>query len=306
MPLLGSTHRGAATSDAVLLRKVGVTSDTYASAVADLQRAHRRAREHGVSPPLYALARLTLAPLLRGWFGLRVEGAEHLPSDGAAIVAPNHKSFIDAFFVGMATRRPVRFMAKAELFRRPLGGLLLRLGAFPVRRGARDEDALETARTLLSQGGLVVVFPEGTRVQLPDALGAPHHGAGRLAIATGAPIVPAAIAGTAHLWFGPLPKPRRVRVAFRPPIQPPHVETPEAVAELVDRTLWPEVREEYGRLRAAPGVVLSILAGLGLGAGLLARRQELPRLLGSIDPLKRRRRSTRARAWARMRRPWRR
>jgi 1-acyl-sn-glycerol-3-phosphate acyltransferase len=270
-----------------------------------LDRAHSRARARGVSRPLYATARALLTPLLRGWFALTVEGAEHVPADGAAIVAPNHKSFMDAFFIGMATRRHVRYMAKTELFRPPLAGVLVRLGAFPVLRGGHDTEALETARAILDQGGIVVVFPEGTRVQDPDALGAPHHGAGRLAIETRVAVVPAAIAGTAHLWLGPLPKPRRVRVAFCPPLVPPHPSTADAVGELVDRRLWPEVREEYGRLRAAPGAILSLLATLGVGAGVLARRQSLPRILGSIEPLRLRRRSRRARLLRRLRHPWR-
>jgi 1-acyl-sn-glycerol-3-phosphate acyltransferase len=274
--------------------------------VPELDRVHVHARERGVSRALYGIARVVLTPLLRGWFGLVVEGGEHVPEDGPAIIAPNHKSFMDAFFVGMATPRPVRFMAKTELFRRPFGGLLVRLGAFPVRRGAGDADAFDTAREILAQGGLVVVFPEGTRVQEPDALGAPHHGAGRLAIEAEAPVVPTAISGTAHLWLGPIPKPRRVRVAFRPPLEPPRHASAEAVAELVDRRLWPEVREEYGRLRATPGAVLTVLATLGVGAGLLARRRELPRVLGVVEPLRLRRRSRRRRALARLRHPWRR
>ena len=110
-------------------------------------------------------------------------------------------------------------MAKATLFRGPFGWLLVRLGAFPVRRGEGDDEALMTARAILREGGVVVVFPEGTRVDEPDALGSPHHGAGRLAIESGAPIVPVAIRGTSHLWFGPVPKPRRVDVSFLPPVE---------------------------------------------------------------------------------------
>lgn len=267
--------------------------------MAAIERLHARARENGVSPMLYRLARVILTPLLRGWFGLRVEGG--LPETGAVIVAPNHKSFIDAFFVGMATRRPVRFMAKQELFRAPFARLLVRLGAFPVRRGQRDDEALETARAILRQGGVVVMFPEGTRVEDPDALGAPHHGAGRLAVQTGAPIVPTAIAGTTRLWFGPFPKPRRVGVVFRAPIEPP-AGGEDTVGDLIDRQLWPQVREEYGRLRAAPGVVLTVLGALGLGAGLARRQEALPRLLGTVAPRRLRRRSLRQRVWARLRR----
>jgi 1-acyl-sn-glycerol-3-phosphate acyltransferase len=270
--------------------------------VAGLEKLQARARDRDVSPALYRLARFALTPLLRGWFGLRVEGA--LPETGPVIVAPNHKSFFDAFFVGMATRRPVRFMAKRELFRAPFAGLLIRLGAFPVRRGQQDQEALEIARAILLRDGVVVVFPEGTRVEDPDALGAPHHGAGRLAIETGAPIVPTAIAGTTRLWFGPFPIPRHVGVVFRAPLAPPDAAGPDAVAELIDRQLWPQVREEYGRLRAAPGVVLSVLGALGLGAGALALRPErrLPRLLGTVAPRRLRRRSRWARVRARLRR----
>ena len=87
------------------------------------------------------------------------------------IVAPYRKNFLDPLFVGIVTRRHVRFMAKVELFDGPLGWLFPGLGAFPVRRGGADAQAMETARSILSAGGLVVVFPEGTRIEAPDALG---------------------------------------------------------------------------------------------------------------------------------------
>jgi 1-acyl-sn-glycerol-3-phosphate acyltransferase len=269
-----------------------------------LERAHARARRSGVLVPLYAAVRFLLVGILRGWFRLRIAGRGHVPADGPAIIAPNHKSFMDAFFVGVATRRRVRYMAKTEIFRGPLTWLLVRLGAFPVRRGEADAEAMQTARAILEQGDVVVVFPEGTRVEDPDALGSPHHGAGRLAVQTGAPIVPAAITGTSHLWFGPIAKPRRVQVAFLPAIAPPHSDAAEVIGEIVDRELWPAVQEEYGRLRARPGLVLTALAAIGLGGGLVARRRARakPRLLGVVEPLKVRRRKRRKRRLA----PWRR
>jgi 1-acyl-sn-glycerol-3-phosphate acyltransferase len=246
---------------------------------------------------LYAVVRVVAGLVLRTWFRHRVSGAEHLPARGGAIVAANHKSFLDAFFLGLATDRHVHFMAKAELFKGPLARLLPRMGAFPVRRGEADAEALATARAILADGGLVVVFPEGTRVDEPDALGSPHHGAGRLALETGAPIVPAAILGTSHLWLGPIPKPRRIDVAFLAPVDA-HAgagagDARTALEELIDRRVWPAVRDEYGRLRATPGAIAAILATLGLG-GLAARRQlergRKPRLLGLIEPRRRRRR----------------
>ena len=272
-----------------------------------LERFHRRARETGVSGPLYALVRSLLSPLLRLWFRVRIAGAEHIPPEGAAIVAPNHKSFLDAFFVGIATRRHVRYMAKTELFRGPLGWLFVRLGAFPVRRGQADAEAIETARTILEQGGLLVMFPEGTRVEQPDALGSPHHGAGRLALEVGAPVIPAAISGTDHLWLGPIPKPRRVQLTFLAPLDPHELAgRPDAVSELVDRELWPAVRQQYGRQLARPGLLLAALTAVGFGGRLLARRRAraaTPRLLGVVQPLKQRRREARRRLLRTLARP---
>ena len=277
---------------------------------AKLDRAHMHARERGVLGVLYAFVRLLLVPLLRLWFRVRISGSEHIPATGAAIIAPNHKSFLDAFFVGIATRRHVRYMAKTELFRGPLGWLFLRLGAFPVRRGEADADAMRTARLILEQGGVVVVFPEGTRVEDPHALGSPHHGAGRLALETSAPMIPAAIAGTHKLWLGPIPKPRRVQVAFLPAINPHQLsDRPDPVSELIDREVWPAVQREYGRELARPGAILAGLAAIGLGAGLLARRQARAdtRLLGVVEPRKVRRQNARRRILARLPRPpWRR
>jgi 1-acyl-sn-glycerol-3-phosphate acyltransferase len=238
------------------------------------EEAHRLAREKGVSRPLYSAVRALLVPFLRAYFRTRVSGAEHVPAEGAAIVAPNHKSFWDSFFIGVCTRRHLRFMGKTELFEGRKGRLLVRLGAFPVRRGESDEDALETARVLLQQGELLALFPEGTRVRDPDRLGHPKRGAGRLALESGAPIVPAAIAGTDHLFAGPFPKPKRVQVAFAQPIPVSElVASPEAAGELVEQTVWPEVQTEFRRLRARQGAAAAGLAALGIGGGMLVRRR---------------------------------
>ncbi len=262
-------------------------------------KAHSYARDHGVLRPLYALARVLLTLLLRFWFRLRVSGAEHIPPGGPVIVTPNHKSFMDAFFVGLGTKRHVRYMAKIELFKGPAAWLLPRLGAFPVRRGEADAEAVETARAILGQGGLVVVFPEGTRVDEPDALGSPHHGAGRLAFETGAPIVPAAIAGTSQLWLGPIPKPRRVQVSFLEPVRVEELASArDALTVLIDQEVWPAVQLEYGRLVATPSVIATALAALGIGGGLLAARRgdpRTPRLVGFVEPRRMRRKKRRGR-----------
>jgi 1-acyl-sn-glycerol-3-phosphate acyltransferase len=236
--------------------------------------AHRLARERGVSRPLYAFVRALVAPFLRIWFRMHVSGAEHIPKSGAAIIAPNHKSFWDSFFIAVCTRRHLRFMAKSELIEARYGPLLVRLGAFPVLRGTSDADSLETARVILEQGGLLALFPEGTRVRDPAELGHPKRGAGRLALETGAPLIPTAITGTEQLFLGPFPKPRRVQVAFAEPIAAHELAaTPEAAGELVEGMLWPEVEGEFRRLRARPGAVAAGLAALGLGGGLLLQRR---------------------------------
>jgi 1-acyl-sn-glycerol-3-phosphate acyltransferase len=238
------------------------------------EEAHRLAREKGVSRWLYALVRGIVSPLFRLYFRMHVSGADCIPADGPAIVAPNHKSFLDSFFIGVCTRRHVRFMAKTELIEARYGPLLVRLGAFPVRRGQADADALETARIVLQQGGLLALFSEGTRVRDPDHLGHPHRGAGRLALETGAPLVPCAITGTEKIFRGGFPVPRRVQVAFSPPIQVSELAaTPDAAATLVSETLWPEVEGSYRQLRARPTLIAAGLAALGLGGGLLLRRK---------------------------------
>jgi 1-acyl-sn-glycerol-3-phosphate acyltransferase len=240
------------------------------------EEAHRLAREKGVSRPLYFVVKALVAPFMRLWFGLRTEGVQRIPDEGPVIIAPNHKSFWDAFFIGVATRRHVRFMGKTELFEGRLGPLFVRLGAFPVRRGAADEDALETARTILRQGGVLALFPEGTRIRDPEALGEPRSGAGRLALETGAPLVPAAISGSERLFLGPLPKPRRVRLSFGEPIAVDGLSpSRETAHELIADEVWPEVEREFGRLRAHRGAIAVALAalGVGAGAGVAARRR---------------------------------
>jgi 1-acyl-sn-glycerol-3-phosphate acyltransferase len=215
-------------------------------------------------------------PFIRIWFRLRVTGAEHVPGEGAAIIAPNHKSFFDSFFIAVCTRRQLRFMGKSELFEGRKGSLLLKLGAFPVRRGQSDTEAIETAREILRQGGLLALFPEGTRVRDPDELGNPKRGAGRLALETGAPLVPCAISGTEKLFAGPFPKPKRVQVAFAEPIDVgEEASTPDEAGELVESTLWPEVEREFRGLRSRKGLIAAGVAALGLGgaAAYRARRR---------------------------------
>ena len=238
------------------------------------REAHALARERGVSRVRYRTVRGVAVPFMRLWWGLRIEGEENVPEEGAAIITPNHKSFFDSFFLAAATKRHLRFMGKSELFEGRFGKTLVGLGAFPVERGSSDDDALETARLILEQGGLLSLFPEGTRVRDPDELGVPKRGAVRLALETGAPLIPAAITGTEKLFAGPVPRPRTVRVAFGAPIPVDMIPaTPEAAAEVLGSELWPQVSTEFGRLRTHPGLVAAGLAAVGIGAGVAVRRR---------------------------------
>src|SRR5690349_16889041 len=151
-------------------------------------------------------------------------GREHLPARGPVIIAANHRSFLDPFVIGMVARRPIYYVAKQELFRhRLVAWFLASLGAFPVRRGTGDGDTIDTAKAILARGDVVVMFPEGTRVR-PGALGKPRRGVGRLALETGAPVVPVAVIGTEDVRRGWLIRPRRVRIRVGPPLTFPRVE----------------------------------------------------------------------------------
>lgn len=238
------------------------------------EEAHELSRKRGTSKLIYGSARVVLRPPAAIWYRLKVTGSEYVPTEGPAIIAPNHKSFWDSFFIAVATTRHLRFMGKTELFEGWAGPLLVRLGAFPVRRGEADADALETARTVLRQGGLLALFPEGTRVRDPEGLGSPKRGAGRLALETGAPLVPAAITGTERLFVGPFPRPVRVQVAFGKPIEVRGLEpTPEQAAKITTEELWPEVEESFDRLATRPGVIVAALTAAGVGGALMYSRR---------------------------------
>ena len=166
----------------------------------------------------YRLVRAVVGPGLRAFFGTRAEGAP-LPS-GPIVVVSNHDSLADPFFLGTALARSLRFVAKEELWAsRPVGWMMDALGAIPVRRGRGDRDAMVAAAAALRRGEAVALFPQGTVLGTDDR--AWHRGAARLALATGAPIVPVRIVG-ADRALRPgtrLPRRARVRVVVGAPIR---------------------------------------------------------------------------------------
>ena len=235
-------------------------------------QAHRIARERGFVPWVYRVLEFTLFPLLRLVFGLRVLGADNVPKSGAALIAPNHKSYWDGFVLAAALPRRACAMGKAEAFRGLQGRFILALGGFPVRRGESDAEAMITARTVLARGDLLVVFPEGTLYRDAATLGPPKRGAARLAIESGAPLVPVAIVG---LDKRRLHLPRSVQVSFGEPISVADLEaSPDAAGEITDNVVWPSLEREYHRLRARPGLIAAGIAAVGLGIALKRRGRD--------------------------------
>jgi glycerol-3-phosphate dehydrogenase (NAD(P)+) len=223
---------------------------------------HRRARGRGVNPILYWLIRAVLQPAFHVYFRLSRVGREHVPQEGPVIFAANHRSFLDPFVIATMARRPLYYVAKQELFRNRLQGWLLNsLGAFPVDRGNGDRDTIETAKAILGRGDAVLIFPEGTRVR-PGPPGKPKRGVGRLALETGAPVVPVAVIGTTDIRKGWRIRPRKVRIRAGRPLTFPRVEDPSReLAAAVTERIWPCVMLQWEWLGGATPLRRAVVVG---------------------------------------------
>ena len=236
----------------------------------DRNRFLARARGRGVNPVVYWLSRAVLEPFFVLYFRMGRVGREHIPREGGVIIAANHRSFMDPFMIGTLVRRPVYFVAKRELFtNRLLAWWLSSLGAFPVDRGHGDRDAMETARRILERGDCVVIFPEGTRTR-PGALGNPKRGVGRLALETGAPIVPVAIIGTEAVRRGWRVRPHKVRLRVGQALRFPRVEEPSpGLARAVMERVWACVELQWEWLGGTAQLRRAAIVGAGAwGTGL--------------------------------------
>jgi 1-acyl-sn-glycerol-3-phosphate acyltransferase len=161
-------------------------------------RFHARVRA-GRPDWMYEIVRTLTSIYSWTFFRMRGRDAHKVPTQGPVIIAPNHFSFMDHFFTGAPIRRRVQFMAKSQLFARPMQFVYTHGGVFPVRRGVRDEDAFITAHAVLRRGGAIVMYCEGGRSRTGKLSERAKRGIGRLALESGAAIVPTAIVGSSKV-----------------------------------------------------------------------------------------------------------
>ena len=212
-------------------------------------RFHKRTRTKKPDA-MYEFVRVLVTLYGYGFFRLRSFRSDLVPQSGPVIIAPNHFSFMDHFFTGIALRRKVQFMAKSQLFTRPMQFVYSHGGVFPVRRGERDTDVFVTAHTVLERGATLCMYCEGGRSRTGELADKPKPGIGRLALESGAPVVPTAIYGSAKVrnWKrGQFPQ---VTVLYGEPLRFPRVADPtREQAQAASEVIFEEIKKLYADLR---------------------------------------------------------
>ncbi len=200
----------------------------------------------------YWILKAILTPLLRIVYRVRVEGSEVVPKHGPVILAANHRSFLDSIFLPLVVGRRVTFVAKAEYFDDPKTAWFFRaLGQIPIRRegGSAAEGALAAATDVLESGGVFAIYPEGTRTR-DGYLHRGHTGVARLALATGASVIPVGLVGTDECQPTDRKLPRLFRtvwIRFGTPLPVAHYED-RADERLVLRQVTDELMYEIREL----------------------------------------------------------
>jgi len=208
---------------------------------------HAYARTHDPDV-VYELVRLFSAVYAFTLLRARSVAAQNVPETGPVILAPNHFSFMDHFLLGCPLRRKVRFMGKSQLFQKPLSWIYAHGGVFPVRRGARDEETFVTAGAILARGGVVAMYCEGGRSRTGRLSDRARPGIGRLALESGAPVVPVAIVGSSRIRNWKRLRFPAVTIEYGTPLRFPVEASPERERqqEAAD-TIFEAIREIYDR-----------------------------------------------------------
>jgi 1-acyl-sn-glycerol-3-phosphate acyltransferase len=212
---------------------------------AEFDRFHQRTRTHRPNF-VYEIVRIMMSLMAWIFFRARNEHPERVPAVGPVILAPNHFSFLDHFFLGVSLRRKVHFMAKSQLFKPPAQFVYSPGGVFPVRRGFADEEAFKTAVTVLDRGDTMAMYAEGGRSRTGELSEKPRRGIGRLALLSGAPVVPVAIVGSSHVRNWKRLQFPKVTVYYGEPFRYERVEAPTREQEQVTAdAIFAEVRKLY-------------------------------------------------------------
>lgn len=226
---------------------------------------HERAR---TSDPTWVYEAVRIVTVMWGLTAFRMRGycSENVPVSGPVILAPNHASFMDHFFTGAFIRRRVRFMAKSQLFSKPMEWIYGPGGVFPVRRGLYDEDAFVTAHSILERGGAMVMYCEGGRTRTGKVGDKARPGIGRIALQSGVPVVPVAIHGSHKVRNWKKLQFPKVTILFGEPIAWEAVERPtREQQQAVSDEILAQIRELHGQLEQ--------LGRKGVARQVRARRQ---------------------------------
>ncbi|HWK25057.1 MAG TPA: lysophospholipid acyltransferase family protein [Solirubrobacter sp.] len=211
---------------------------------------HTRTRTHRPNV-MYELVRIVMSLIAWVFFRAGHVHPERVPAVGPVILAPNHFSFLDHFFLGVALRRKVHFMAKSQLFKKPLQYVYSPGGVFPVRRGYSDDEAFVTAVTVLDRGDAMAMYAEGGRSRTGELAARPRRGIGRLALLSGAPIVPVAIVGSSHVRNWKRLHFPKITVYYGEPFAYERVEAPTRDQEQAAAdAIFAEVRALYDKATA--------------------------------------------------------
>jgi 1-acyl-sn-glycerol-3-phosphate acyltransferase len=171
----------------------------------------------------YAVLRAIVGGFAKLYWRLTIEGRENLPTSGAYVLAPVHRSNVDTPLAALLTRRRMRFIAKDSLWKfAPFGWFISTFGGFPVRRGMADRDALLRCLAVVNAGHPLVMFPEGTRREGP-VIEDLFHGPAFVASRAGVPVVPVGIGGSARTMprGAKFIRPVKIHIVIGPPMQPP-------------------------------------------------------------------------------------